>query len=61
LREHPAELAQSHGSSSEIGDNSDFPSPVNQRDSELKRLGSIRIPLPEDATVDSFRGIWHYY
>ena len=62
LREHPAELAQSHGSSSEIGDNSDFPSPVNQRDSELNGLVffawaltiknsyffllSIRIPIP---------------
>ena len=35
LREHPAELAQSDGSSLEIGENSDFPFPLNQRDCEL--------------------------
>ena len=38
LWEHPAELAQSDGSSLEIGENSDFPFPLNQRDSELNGL-----------------------
>ena len=62
LREHPAELAQSHGSSLETGENSDFPLPLNQRDCELNGLVffgwalmiknsysfllSIRIPMP---------------
>ena len=38
LWEHPAELAQSDGSSLEIGENSDFPFPLNERDRELNGL-----------------------
>ena len=46
LREHPAELAQSDGPSLEVGENSDFPFPLNQRDCELN--GPVFIRLDTD-------------
>ena len=47
-REHPAQLAQSRGSSPEAGENSDFPLPLNQRDCELNGTGLLRLGADED-------------
>ena len=47
LREHPAELAQLHGSSLEIGEHSDFPLPLNQRDSESNGLIALCLELSQ--------------